>query len=420
MTYDFHRYANIFPLMEGEAFERLAADILDNGLIEPVVLYDGAILDGRNRYRACQHVGVPARFVEYDGDNPLGFVISKNRHRRHLTSSQLAAIAVQQEELMTELAAEARARKLSTLKQMSAGGAPVTETFPERANGEARERVADIFGTNPRYIDDAKRLKEAAPDLLQQVAIGELTIPEAKREHQHRERQERRAERNDRDTRLYQEHAPINDVSVMRERFMLHIGDMANICAELEQGSIDVIITDPPYPKEFLGVYESLAQAAARVLKPGGSLIAMTGQFHLPDVLALMTPHLRYHWTLAYLTPGGQSPQIFPRKVNTFWKPLLWFVKGDYTGDWHGDVLRSDPNDNDKRFHYWGQSESGIARIVETFSLPGETVLDPFCGGGTTGIVALELGRRFVGIDIDSQAIDTTQQRLIDAIERLA
>lgn len=194
MSYDFHRYANIFPLMEGEAFERLAADILDNGLIEPVVLYDGAILDGRNRYRACQHVGVPARFVEYDGDNPLGFVISKNRHRRHLTSSQLAAIAVQQEELMTELAAEARARQLSTLKQMSAGGAPVTETFPERANGEARERVADIFGTNPRYIDDAKRLKEAAPDLLQQVAIGELTIPEAKREHQHRERQERRAE----------------------------------------------------------------------------------------------------------------------------------------------------------------------------------------------------------------------------------
>ena len=194
MTYDFHRYANIFPLMEGEAFERLAADILDNGLIEPVVLYDGAILDGRNRYRACQHVGVPARFVDYDGDNPLGFVISKNRHRRHLTSSQLAAIAVQQEELMTELAAEARARQLSTLKQMSAGGTPVTQTFAERANGEANDHVADMFGTNRQYVQDAKRLKEAAPDLLQQVAIGELTIPEAKREHQHRERQERRAE----------------------------------------------------------------------------------------------------------------------------------------------------------------------------------------------------------------------------------
>lgn len=187
MTYDFHRYANIFPLMEGEAFERLAADILDNGLIEPVVLYDGAILDGRNRYRACQHVGVPARFVEYDGDNPLGFVISKNRHRRHLTSSQLAAIAVQQEELMAELAAEARARQGTRTD--------LPEIFQESAvNGETSDHVADLFGTNPRYIYDAKRLKEAAPDLLQQVAIGELTIPEAKREHKERERQERRAE----------------------------------------------------------------------------------------------------------------------------------------------------------------------------------------------------------------------------------
>ena len=187
MTYDFHRYANIFPLLEGEAFERLAADILDNGLIEPVVLYDGAILDGRNRYRACQHVGVPARFVEYDGDNPLGFVISKNRHRRHLTSSQLAAIAVQQEELMTELAAEARARMVAGV------AANPSKTFYE-GNGKAIEKTAALFGTNPQYVNDAKRLKEAAPDLLQQVAIGELTIPEAKREHQHRERQERRAE----------------------------------------------------------------------------------------------------------------------------------------------------------------------------------------------------------------------------------
>jgi site-specific DNA-methyltransferase (adenine-specific) len=96
----------------------------------------------------------------------------------------------------------------------------------------------------------------------------------------------------------------------------------------------------------------------------------------LPDVIAAMGEHLSYHWTLAYTTPGGQSPQIWPRKVNTFWKPVLWFVKGEYDGDWRGDVVRSDAND--KRFHEWGQSESGMMRLVEAFTAPGELILAYF------------------------------------------
>lgn len=189
-------------------------------------------------------------------------------------------------------------------------------------------------------------------------------------------------------------------------------GDFAQVAQEIEPGSIDVIITDPPYPKEFLHLYGILAQQAARLLKPGGSLLVMCGQSYLPEIFALMCPHLAYHWTDAYLTPGGQSPQIWPRKINTFWKPLLWFVNGQYAGEWQGDVIKSAVNDNDKRFHHWGQSESGMAEIVSRYSLPGDLILDPFLGGGTTAVVALDLQRRFVGVDKDIAAIQTTQQRL--------
>jgi site-specific DNA-methyltransferase (adenine-specific) len=104
--------------------------------------------------------------------------------------------------------------------------------------------------------------------------------------------------------------------------------------------------------------------------------------------------------------------QLWQRNVNTFWKPVLWFVKGEYEGKWLGDVSRSNPNDNDKRFHHWGQSESGMADLVERCSVPGNTILDPFCGGGTTGAVALEMGRYFIGADNDQQQIDTTEARL--------
>jgi 16S rRNA G966 N2-methylase RsmD len=188
-------------------------------------------------------------------------------------------------------------------------------------------------------------------------------------------------------------------------------GDCTLICAdiadvEIEPGSIDIILTDPPYPEEYLGVYETLARRSSDWLKEGGSLLCMCGQSFLPDIMASMVRHMPYQWTLAYLTPGGQATQLWQRKVNTFWKPVLWFVNGEHHGDWIGDVAKSDPNDNDKRFHGWGQSESGIADLLDRFAEPGQTVFDPFVGGGTTAVVALKMGMRFIGADIDQAAID--------------
>jgi site-specific DNA-methyltransferase (adenine-specific) len=202
------------------------------------------------------------------------------------------------------------------------------------------------------------------------------------------------------------------DCPLESECWKLYQGDFAAVANQIQNDSIDAIITDPPYPKEFLPVFEVLAREAARILKPGASLVVMSGQYHLPEVIEMMARHMRYQWTLAYLTPGGQAPQIFQRNVNTFWKPVLWFVKGDYDGPWIGDVCKSEVNDNDKRFHEWGQSESGMVGLVERFSKPNDIVLDPFCGGGTTGVVSIKLGRRFIGVDLDESSIKITGARI--------
>lgn len=199
----------------------------------------------------------------------------------------------------------------------------------------------------------------------------------------------------------------------------IYHGDFRQVCKErIADNSIDVIITDPPYPEKYLSLYEALAQEAARILKPGGYLLAMCGQSYFSEVLALMNPYLTYHWLLSYQTPGGQSAQIWPREINTFWKPVVWFVKGEYQkGDWHGDVIKSDPNDNDKRFHDWGQSESGFSQLVERFTLPGDLILDPFLGGGTTGVVALGKARRFIGIDTKEENIKISKERIIKLLQ---
>ncbi|MBV8614193.1 MAG: site-specific DNA-methyltransferase [Acetobacteraceae bacterium] len=92
--------------------------------------------------------------------------------------------------------------------------------------------------------------------------------------------------------------------------------------------------------------------------------------------------------------------------------PLLIYSKGEHGGEWFSDVARSDTNDNDKARHHWGQSESGMRDLVAKFVKPGDVVLDPFMGGGTTLAVALALGAYVIGYDIDEAAVETTKLRL--------
>jgi ParB-like chromosome segregation protein Spo0J len=84
----FHPLADIFPLMEGEEFDALVVDIKAHGPVEPIVMHEGMILDGRNRYRACLDAGVQPTFTSFRGDDPAAYVISANIHRRHLTAEQ--------------------------------------------------------------------------------------------------------------------------------------------------------------------------------------------------------------------------------------------------------------------------------------------------------------------------------------------
>ena len=192
----------------------------------------------------------------------------------------------------------------------------------------------------------------------------------------------------------------------------LRVCSMQDLLESVE--NIDAIITDPPYPKEYLGLYGELGRLAAKALKPGGILAVMCGQSYLPQLLADMSKHMKYRWTIAYLIPGGQAVQLWDRKVNTFWKPILIFGGQPR---WLGDVVKSDVNNNDKRFHAWGQSESGVRRLIECLTEPGQLVCDPFLGAGTTAVACAKLARRIVGCDIDELQVEKARSRV--KLERL-
>src|SRR6266436_1010415 len=93
--YKFHPYADLFPMLDENSvgFKALVEDIEQRGQQEYIRLYEGMILDGRNRYRACQKLGLDIKTMDFVLPDPIGFVLSANLHRRHLNEGQRAMVA---------------------------------------------------------------------------------------------------------------------------------------------------------------------------------------------------------------------------------------------------------------------------------------------------------------------------------------
>jgi 23S rRNA G2445 N2-methylase RlmL len=197
--------------------------------------------------------------------------------------------------------------------------------------------------------------------------------------------------------------------SVAPDRDTLWQGDFQEMGASIPDASVDLVLCDPPYGNAWLSHVDAFGALCARVLKPGASLLMLYGQMYLSDVLHTLAQHLQYHWVFSYQLKSAAAA-IWPRRVMNHWKPLIWCTQGEYTGEYQGDVLIGDGKD--KRFHLWGQSAALFAALVQRFTVPGDVILDPVCGGGTTGAVALTLRRTFIGIDCDPEAIAITRARL--------
>ena len=199
------------------------------------------------------------------------------------------------------------------------------------------------------------------------------------------------------------------------------------LASHVDAGSVDLVLTDPPYPKEFLPVWEHLARFAAHALKPGGALVAMSGQTWLPEVLAGLQAgaegtDLNYRWCGALLLPGA-SYFGHRGRHHSRWKPLIVAAQGD--PGWGGQTrdtfdaekLGSANADDRHDYHRWGQDLSGWVAIQDAYSHPGDLVCDPFLGGGTAAVAAAIGGRGFVGADVSADCVETARRRLETGVE---
>ncbi len=171
-----HEVAGMFPLMNGTGFKELADSIEEQGLQLPIELYQGKILDGRNRYRACLDRDIEPDLIDVEPDDPVAYVLAMNLHRRHLNESQRGMVAARAKEIYK---AKAKKRKEATLKKGSKK--PDVANLPHRQDqGKARDQAGAAVGVSGKTVDHAaKVLDKGAAVLVDAVDKGEVAVSTA-------------------------------------------------------------------------------------------------------------------------------------------------------------------------------------------------------------------------------------------------
>jgi 16S rRNA G966 N2-methylase RsmD len=183
----------------------------------------------------------------------------------------------------------------------------------------------------------------------------------------------------------------------------IRAGDFRDVLGDIGPESVTLILTDPPYPAEYLPLWNDLGAFGAKALVDGGSLVSYCGQSIMPDAIDRLRPHLRYWWTIAMLHQHGTA--MIPGKwVSAGWKPLLWFVRDRRLNTAmladriSGSAPRKTQDAGDDGT--WAQGVEELEPIISALTNPGDLIVDPFAGSGSTGIAAARFGRRFIGAEI--------------------
>lgn len=383
----------------------LIESIRTKGILETLVIRDdNVILSGHRRWLAAKALSlekVPCRIISFS--DPLDeeeALIEFNRQRRK-TGSQFVAESRHLEKIIGE-----RQGKRTDLEPVG----DIANKLSPDTGVKTKDFIAEKIGVGQKQHremraiwDRADQGDEQAKKLVKEVDAGKKTVHTAFKEIKNTDNLQARREE------LARKSAEVKEIP---PSILIHHGDFLKEYTRIEKASVDCIITDPPYVKEWLCNYEAFAVAAEYVLKPGGFLVSYVGHIHLDKILTQMTPYLNFYW-VACLKHSGTTKAVHSRYVQCGMKPILIFQKEPRTKPkrYFNDLIQG--TGREKGAHEWQQGEEELRQIFEPFTDPGDTILDPFMGSGTVISMGQKMGRKVIGFDIDPLNVEIVRGRVI-------
>ena len=389
-------FKNLIPALSVEEFKQLEENCLAEGIRDAIITWHGYIIDGHNRYEIATKNELQYESIEksFDSEDDVKeWMIHNQFGRRNLSNYQRSVLALELESVFSARAKEKELERKTTFHKSEKSNIETVNTVKE---------ISKVANVSHDTIAKVKVIQATAtPEVKAKLSTGEVSINQV---YQDIKKEEKQQIKTDERERL----AKIGKNKKIEIDFRL--GDFEEVFADLPDGSIDCIITDPPYPYEFIEVWTKLSRFAKRVLKPNGYCIAYSGQMNLPEVIKRMNEHLNYYWTFSLIHTGSRQ-LINGRNLFCGWKPILVFQNGFKKLDKPFDDFIMGTG-MEKTHHKWQQAELELKHLIDNFTKEGDVIMEPFAGGATTIIAALKLNRNIIAAEIDETSYNVSKQRI--------
>ena len=419
-------FSALIPPLSAEERQQLEENIADHGgARDPLVVWASkgtlTLLDGHNRYEICTRLELPFGVHEMrfdDRGDAMLWMIDNQRGRRNLPAIERVRLEFCREKIYLSKTIRGRPKK----KLITSDGGVVSDdgmTITYSKNGQKSDylpgpndrkldaKIGEAAGVSRDTVAKVRKIEEAEAagkidaETSAKLRLGDVSINRVVRDLKEQETQEKR--RKQKAAAVAKRHSVDG----------LYLGDFREIGSKIPDASVDLIFTDPPYDRKAIELYDGLGEFAARVLRPGGSLIAYVGHIQLPDVLTDLSRHLRYWWTCGCFHAEAKA-RMTEYGIVAGWKPIVWFVK-ETRGDKRTFVTDVVTGAREKSHHDWQQAVSEARYFIDLLTQPADFVVDPFCGGGTTPVACIQSGRKWASFEIDEANFANASCRITEA-----
>lgn len=397
-------FEDVLPPLSADELATLKLRVKDEGGIHDSILIteDDEILDGHNRTkipREKYRTQVIAGSADWSDAQKRAFVFRAGRGKRQMSAEQWKERGVP----IAKALAKESWRQEDIAEALGVDRTTISRWLPKKRNGKVGNNVQ--LHTVSHLDCRVKIPATLKPIIAKRVNKGEApaSIASELKVSKRRINQIVTAEKKA-DAKRASRAAPA-DVGVI-------VGDFREVGDQVEDASVSLIFTDPPYNEDAIELYGALSEFAARVLVPGGWCLAYSGHSHLPQVMAEMCKSLTYGWTHCIVHTGGDT-RFRKFKLFTGWKPIIACYKPPLNAwwDWFADTTSGG---REKDTHKWQQAESEAAHFIKAMTVTDAVVCDPFVGSGTSCVAAKRLGRRWIGIEKEQESADKAAQRIAE------
>jgi len=400
-----HKF-NIFPEMRDEDYARLKNDLKQSGYDtkQPIYLYEDKIIDGWNRQRACNELGIKPIYKTFQGkDTDVFAFIMRTNKRRNLTSSQWAAIAVESEDIVEAIKKKVEEeRREKQIKNASNQYVEPSDNLLSEGSNEhetkAATQLASLFNTNRTYVNEAANIKVNDPDLFEEIKNGKKNITKAKKERKAKEKQ---ATQKKVDAIIDEKGILITDIEKGWHKIgnqFLYFGN------NNDKEFIDFVppcklaFADPPYNAgvddwdfNFTWSQDYLQDIAETVcITPGG-----WDAYNFYNICKM-----NYQWEMACWIKNGMT---HGRCGYANWIKIAVFGKEKVKISQDHFSITIKPSETEDTKHKGRKPYEFMAHLIEQFTKVNDCIIDPFAGSGTTLIMSEKLNRISYCAELDKQ-----------------